>query len=277
MFSIYHFWKNLFQYKTNFLSVNDLEDFPFNTDMLSCKNKGIFPDLAIRINQDRLIFNGGELIELKDSMSYTVSSFNSTIPTRRKKIKDLILTENSSLRQKMEDAGDDVFSLPEREVYYLVRGRKKGHTKVCLVHGSFFETIHTDELIQQSFSQVLVERVQKSGLQLSDRLKAEILSIFTDQRAFSKVRDIQKSSVKLRFRIMSEVKPEGNILNARIYPQIEDDTLNFVLPFYSPEENAEHIRKLKLVLSQDDFESFKVLTIKHPLNGEFVVFQSSLS
>jgi len=33
---------------------------------LSCRNDGVFPDLAIRVNKNRKIFTGEELIELED-------------------------------------------------------------------------------------------------------------------------------------------------------------------------------------------------------------------
>lgn len=72
------------------------------------------------------MFTGGELIELKDSKSYTVSSFNSTIPTGKKNIHKVISSENSTTFLQMKEAGDDVFSLEERDVYDLVRGAKQG-------------------------------------------------------------------------------------------------------------------------------------------------------
>jgi len=89
MHSIYHFFYSLVQKKEFFKTVKILDRFPFDKKLLSCKNEGIFPDLAIRLNKDRKIFTGGELIELKDSDSYTVSSFNSTIPSRSKELKIL--------------------------------------------------------------------------------------------------------------------------------------------------------------------------------------------
>lgn len=155
IYSIYHFFYSLVQQKHFFKKLKKLDQFPFDKKLLACRNKGVFPDLAIRLNKDKRIFTGGELIELKDSDSYTVSSFNSTIPSRTKKIEDIITGENSIIKQQMEKAGNDIFSLPARDVYYLVRGRKKNHIKICLVYGSFFETISIENLISQSFSQVL--------------------------------------------------------------------------------------------------------------------------
>ena len=108
MYSIYHFFYSLVQKKHLLKKVNKLDQFPFDKRLLSCRNDGIFPDMAIRLNKDRAIFTGGELIELKDSDSYTVSSFNSTIPSRHKRIDEIITGENSIVKQQMEDAGNDI-------------------------------------------------------------------------------------------------------------------------------------------------------------------------
>jgi len=57
----------------------------------------------------------------------------------------------------MESAGDNIYNLIERDVFYLIRGRKKGNVKIALIHGSFFETVTADKLISHSFEQVLEE------------------------------------------------------------------------------------------------------------------------
>src|SRR6266487_3104653 len=110
----------------------------------------------------------------------------------------------------------------KREVYYLVRGHKKQHQKICLVHGSFFETISVKELISKSFAQVLDEQLVESDL--PQDVKQTLETMFSEQANFSKVRNVENASVKLRFRVMTEVKSEGNILNPRMYPEISDDT-----------------------------------------------------
>lgn len=276
MHSIYHFFYSLVQQKYIFKKVKKLNKFHFDKKLLSCKNDGIFPDLAIRINKDRKIFSGGELIELKDSDSYTVSSFNSTIPSRSKNIDDIIVGENSIIKQQMEKVGDDIFSLPVRDVYYLVRGRKDNYTKVCLVYGSFFETISIENLISQSFSQVLDERLKESGKEISEEFKRTLLSIFSQQENFSKVRNVEKASVKLRFRIMTEVKAEGNILNPKKYPEIKNDTLNFILPCHNEHEEKETLGKVALVFNKTELKQFSIFKIKHHFNGYFLILQVPL-
>lgn len=277
MNSIYHLFRNLVNNKHYFLQAKKLEDFPYDSKLFSCRNKGTFPDMAIRINTKDKIFTGGELIELKDSNSYTVSSFNSTIPTGKKEITKIVTGENSNIKLQMEESGDDIYSLPVRDVFYLVRGKNKGNAKVCLVHGSFFETIQVDELIAQSFSQVLEERLKESGEYFSDEMKVKLLSILSEQQSFSKVRDVKKASVKLRFRIMTEVKAEGNILNSKKYPEIRDNTLNFVLPCHNDEEEKVIRYKAGLVFNNKELSGFNFFRIKHHFNGYFLVIQTSLS
>ena len=174
----------------------------------------------------------------------------------------------------MKNAGDDVFSLEERDVYYLVRGKKKGKQKICLVHGSFFETISTKELISQSFGQVLDEKL--AGTNVSDELKEQLRTIFSEQEDFSRVRNVDKASVKLRFRIITEVKTEGNILNSKQYPEILDDTLNFVIPYHSEEEKASVLKKMGTAIGKTAMTKLNTFSLKHPLNGWFVVFQTTL-
>lgn len=277
MNSIYHFFRNLVNNKHYFLRVKKLEDFPYDSGLFSCRNIGTFPDMAIRINTKDKIFTGGELIELKDSNSYTVSSFNSTIPTGRKEITKIVTGENSNIKLQMEESGDNIYSLPVRDVFYLVRGKNKGNTKVCLVHGSFFETIQVDELIAQSFSQVLEERLKERGEHFSDEMKNRLLSILSEQQSFSKVRNVEKASVKLRFRVMTEVKAEGNILNSKKYPEIRDNTLNFALPCHNDEEEKMIRYKAGLVFANKELNGLNFFKIKHHFNGYFIVIQTNLS
>ncbi|MDE3268906.1 MAG: hypothetical protein OYH77_01315, partial [Pseudomonadota bacterium] len=157
--SIYHLFADLCTKKSKLRSENKLDNFPFSKQMLSCINKGKFPDLAIKLNQNAQKFTGGELVEIKDSKSYAVASFNSTIPTAEKDIRRLTAGRVNITRTQMEAAGDDILSLMLRQVFYLIRGRKQQYTKVCLSHGKFFETIPVSTLISESFAQALEERL----------------------------------------------------------------------------------------------------------------------
>ena len=249
-------------------TVEKLDKFPFDTNLLSCQRRGAFPDLAIRINAGKLddpFLCGGELVELKDSKAgYSIASFNSTIPTASKKIADLV--SHGGLGAEMESNGDDVHSLPERQVYYLLRGKKKSAgVKICLVHGSFFETVSISQLIGDSFRQVFAS----AGFTLSEKF----LSAFARQDIFSSVRKVEKSSVSLRFRIMTEARKEANIL--KNYTAIADNTLNLVVPLHGESETERNeIEKQILTAAQIaniQDNALRKFHIKHPLNGFFLV------
>lgn len=279
-YSIYHFFADLCQKRDDFLLGNDLESFPFDKQMLSCVNKGKFPDLAIRLNSEDVRFTGGELIELKDSKQYSVASFNSTIPTGEKDIKKLTEGQANIIRTQMEEAGNNILSLPIRQVFYLIRGSKQSNVKVCLAHGKFFETIPVSTLISESFGQALEERLDELGETLSPSMKQKLLDIFSEQQTFSKTRDIEKASVKLRFRIMTGVKAGANILNPNQYSQIGDNTLNFAVPCHDDTEQSEKYSKMRVAFEQvgcsDLFEQMAVFTLQHHFNGQFLVFQTDL-
>jgi hypothetical protein len=222
--------------------------------------------MIIRLNRNNSVFTGGELIEIKDSRSYTIPSFNSIIPAGKKKIEEII---DSSSKKQLHNKGVNIDPLAERDVFYLVRGRRNENTKTCLVHGSFFETVKADDLIAQSFHEYLNE-----GSSTNRKLKLCLLELFEN----TKIRkpDINNASVKLRFIPEAKVKAEGNILNSKKYPEIKNNTLNLVLPCHDDDEKANLTRKMQLVFGSS-MNSFDVFKIKHHFNGYFLVFQTSLN
>lgn len=278
--SIYHFFCHLCLIKGDFVPDRPLHELPFCEDFFSFKGKALFPDFAIKLNKCNKSFTGGELVELKESKSYSIASFNSTIPTGEKRIEELIKTDQSIIRDQMQEVGDDIFSLPVRQVFYLIRGRKKQHVKACLVHGSFFETVSSKELIAESFTQLMKERLKELGRSPSPSLKRELLDLFTEKHTFSRTRSVKNASVSLRFRIMTEVRANGNILNPNQYPQIGHDTLNLVVPCHSSKDKRDHIRKMKIAFKEMSclqvFSQLKIFIVRHHLNGNFLVFQTSI-
>lgn len=276
--SIYHFFADLCLKRNEFTTQNSLDTFPFDEEMLACTNKGKFPDLVIKLNRNDPIFDGGELIELKDSKSYSVSSFNSTIPTGEKDVRELIEGTENIIRTQMQEAGDDVLSLPIRQVFYLIRGRSGANVKVCLGHGKFFETVPVSTLISESFGQALDERLHELGVSFSDSMKQKLLNLFSEQETFSKTRIVENASVKLRFRVMTEVKAGGNILNQNQYPEIKDNTLNFTVPYHNKEEMKPYIHRMKTAFEQmgvsERFSQIDIFTLQHHFNGAILSFSN---
>lgn len=275
MYSIYHFFAHLYRNRDHLADARKLSDFAYDVELLSYEGAGRFPDLAIRVNPARKP-PGGELVELKDSRSYSVSSFNSTIPSGKKVLADIIGGKSNVVREGMLARDDDIYSLPERDVFYLVRGRKHCNMKICLVHGSFFETVPVDDLIQKSFTQALDERLREVDEEISEELRALITGLFSRQDTFSKVRHVKNASVRLRFRVMTEVNRQGNILSSRSYPKIKDNTISLVLPYKTEAERAQQQRYIRMAISKSEWEVGSNFTICHPLNGKFLVLSYAL-
>jgi len=148
------------------------------------------------------------------------------------------------------------------------------------VHGKFFETVPVPDLISQSFLQALDETMKDADPQLLEELKQKIGGLFKNQETFSRVRTVSKASVRLRFRIMTEVLAEGNLLNNNKYPQIKDNTLNFLIPCHSAKEENIIKKRMKTAFKQREIEiaysQLDIFTLKHLLNGPFLVFQIPL-
>ena len=75
---------------------------------------------------------------------------------------------------------------------------------------------------------------------------------------------------------MTEVMAEGNLLNPKRYPEILDDSLNFLFPVDSNEEERNIIDKFNSVFSRKEQKEFKIFKVKHYFNGYFLVFQTAL-
>ena len=181
----------------------------------------------------------------------------------------------------MQEAGNNIFSLPIRQVFYLIRGKKQRNVKVCLTHGKFFETVPVSTLISESFGQALEERLNELGESLSPSLKRNLLDLFGEQQTFSRTRSVDDASVRLRFRIMTEVKAGANILNPNQYSQIGDNTLSFAVPCHSDAERNQQHNKMKIAFQEMDceklFSQMEVFSLQHHFNGKFLIFQANLS
>lgn len=149
-----------------------------------------------------------------------------------------------------------------------------------MTHGKFFETVPVSRLISEAFGQALEERLNELGESLSSSLKQKLLDIFSEQETFSRTRNIDDASVRLRFRIMTEVKAGANILNSNQYPQIRDDTLNLIVPCHGDIEQSQEENKMKIAFGEMEcanlFPQMEISVLQHHFNGNFLVFQVNL-
>ncbi len=167
----------------------------------------------------------------------------------------------------MIKAGNNIESLPYRDVYYLINGKNKDEQKIILVHGSFFETIPTQSLIREAFLKV----IKDADPAMSDEKMEELSKLFIEQKLFSQVRRITGASVKIRFRIMTEVETKANLLNSEYYPQIKPNTFNLCIPYESDKSKKLIIKKFGTVFNLDKYSQFD---LKHQIDGgKYIVFQ----
>jgi hypothetical protein len=288
-FSIFHLFVELAEQRQRLLSKVALGKFPFDHDQFAYRGDGKFPDMVLRVNASRRAFKGGDIIELKDSASSSIASFNSTVPTGTKSLNDL---DSANAIRAADPLAD---SVSDRDVFYLIRTHRgiKARTKISLVHGSFFETVPKRKLIPLAFNQVVDEHLSLSGVKVDATEKQKLVEQLTDERIFSKSRHVQGASIKPRFRVMSEVEPSGNPHHPKFYPAVSSASLNFIAPLQNALTEEFYMEQLMKSASERDWNSSKngdciilkkgtetmntqVMRLQHHHNGAFVVLQVPL-
>lgn len=292
--SIYHFFGFILRRRGHFSQFQNLEDFELPTSMIAARNKGSFPDIVLR-HDPRADLPGGELIELKTTKTYSIASFNSTLPTRRKRVDSL----NQKTLAKLAEIGENVDLSELRDVFYLLVGRIPNAvpsplTKVCLVSGGFFETKPVVDVMTEAANEVLVELGARSTELLSS--VSQRLSSAELQQIFAKSRSVSGSSIKTRFRVMAEVRPTINLMRQSYFPTIGDDSISFITQLEDSNEDSEveptpwsdvpselrdTLPYIKLSAALDDIDialkdSLRIGTLAHPVCGSYFLAQADL-
>ncbi len=270
---------------------NKLADFGFPREMIATESSSGFPDFVLKTNADGE-FAGGEFIELKDAKSYQISSFNSTLPTAVKPVSSL----SNVIINSLQAMGEDLDALPDRDVYYLVRGMKREMpfplTKTVLVSGAFFQTLPVSHVLTEAFGQVATDsaRADVDVADLTEKLTVE-------QRNFSASRHVEGSGFSVRFRVMAQADPLTNLFSGDRYPMIGDNTLTFLVhgsgipsdtmttPRFAWHDAPDQINSCdafdRLNAAIDDIDSdlktvISVSILRHPLNGPFFMAQAPI-
>lgn len=231
-------------------------------------NSGQFPDFVFKTEIINDKINSGSILELKDSKSGTISSFNSTLPSKTKSLTEIDNINSSKLVSRMvivkdKNSEKTGFFDFQRKCFYFVRTNNMNLAKIKLsfIDGSFFETIPNERLIAQTWKSILREHREKSCTNISEEQFANLdsaLSFLTDHSIISSSKNIERASIKPRLRLMAEVHPEGNPHSSN-YPMVKDKSFNLIIPFNEYNEIPEQHRKLL-----DDFE---ISEIEHKRNG----------
>lgn len=276
---VYRFFCDLAKQRRQFSQCEKLTQFPFCPERVLERRSGAFPDLILRAVRCEKQVYSGEFIEIKDSRSLKIASFNSSIPAGQKSVLD-ITNEGTDLWNTIDGEIKITDQTASRDVYYLVRGRnmREGIQKICLVHGSFFETVPVIQNIEAAFSRVFDDAVKNTGVELPADAKEKLLKSFSRQKVFNKTRSVENASVHLRFRLMAEACTESNLFNRRQYPRIADNSLNLLTPLHGHAESEQAIQAhITAALSADIASKCNVFKIKHPFNGYFLCFQIGLA
>ena len=289
--SAYHFFAYLLEKRDLLRQRDKLSDFDFPSEIIAGGSTSGFPDFVLKTNTSGR-FTGGEFIELKETNSYSIASFNSTLPTAAKPVS--VLT--GPVRRALERSGENPDSLPLRNVFYLIRGRKRTRianlSKTVLVGGSFFQTVPIDEVLTDAFGQVATDSA-KPGADVS----AIADNVSVQQRYFAASRRIPGSGFTVRFRVMGDTDPEANLMSTTKYPVIGDNTLTFLdhdshLPKESQTTEQFEWRSVPpdirncptfelLSIAIDDVapnlkDATKLSILRHPLNGPFFMAQAQI-
>lgn len=209
-------------------SAEELAAWWFNTRKWQT-DSGAFPDFVLAWGNTGTLGDGA-VLELKDSRSQAIASFNSTLPSARKRISKLEKLVKGAVERYercLQSTGPD-----ERDCFYLIRTHKHDteQCRLSLVHGTFFETIPTHELLTELWRQVLGQA------EVPDELKEQVLDRLAqlDRADIAQTRKIPSASIKPRLRIMSEIHTEGN---PHTYPKICPRSVNLI--FKLPESEAQ--------------------------------------
>jgi len=236
-----------------------------------------FPDFLFKVKKPAKKIIGGSLIELKDSKAGSISSFNSTIPTKYKSLEEIDVVNGDRLVSRIATimdgklAVDESYFEFERRCLYLIRTYKESEkVKVSIVDGSFFETIPKEHLFYQMLMNVLRSHLEKKKIEISAQMLKNVEEAFShinDQTIIAQSQTIEKASVKPRLRIMAEVHPEGNP-HSQHYPEITEGSFNLIL------QSTPEVKELEKEISSL-IPEIEVLSIFHKRNGEHRVFQFS--
>lgn len=179
-------------------------------------NSGLFPDFIL-MWQGTKTLGDGAILELKDSGGRGIASFNSTLPSAKKKLSSLGDTVLQMVR-RVDDGPD------ERDCFYLVRTMRKDcrQVRLSIVHGTFFETLPTSELLARLWKDIL----EQAGIppELQEKVSTYLTNL--EREDIAQVREIPGASIKARLRVMSEIHSEGN---PHLYPEILPSSFNLIL------------------------------------------------
>jgi len=274
MYNIYHFFESLIKVRPELASVAKLQEYHFNSVPLAYRDNATFPSLILRMHKG-YPWPGGEFVEIIDSDSYNVPPFESHIPTGAMSCDMLGHDRKTKIYKSMQAAGEVPGWIHERQVYYLIRGRNNGNSKICLAHGRFFETtVKPKYVVRQALEEVFAGCVEEQALSQD---QFDLLWHKLTQEIFSgEVRQVSIGAVEISLGIKTNANLGANLLSPFYYPELNDNTLNFVIPNYPADKHEHQLRELRWTLSTHILNQGEQFNISHPRWGDFFVLSYAL-
>ena len=233
-----------------------------------------FPDFMFKsVESQNSQLVGGEILELKDSKGSNIASFNSTIPTEYKTLKEIerlngpkgkIVIKIAELFDK--NSHNREWKTYKRKCFYMIRTNRADNKKikVSIVDGAFFETIPEEKLISSMFQNIFDKHAKEYGIPDSVRQSAmQVFQYLMDHSLISFSQDIPNASIKPRLRIMAEAKIEGNPHWEKY--NVPPATLNLIV------KKDDESKIAKKIIEESELP-VDIFTIQHQKDGDFLVF-----
>ncbi len=274
MYNIYQFFTSLVDIRPSLLRDSKMVESGYGSSVSSFYSKTGFPTMALRL-KPHAYPTGGEIISIMESKTYCVPPFRSHIPTGALSIESLGHKKTRAIARQMRSNGEDWRWLPVREVYYLIRGRRFSSTLVCLVHGSFFETVNCEQVVRKALGRVLADYDDQEKQRFTPAALDSLARMLSQEIFSNRLRKIANTTVDFKLSIRAEVAHEVDILSPAYYPEIKDDTINLVIPYRSKDDFRVAWRYLKTALGEE-WKMGKKRIIQHPFNGKFFILSFAL-
>lgn len=274
MYNIYHFFRSLVDIRPAFLNESKMVKWVCGSHVSSYFSRSGFPTMALRL-KPRAIPTGGELISVMESKTYSVPPFKSHIPAGAVSIESLGHKKSCAVTRQMRTNGEDWRWLPVREVYYLIRGRRFSSTLVCLVHGSFFETVNCKQVVRKTLDRVMADYGDQDKQRFTPAALDSLARMLSQEIFSNRRRKIAETTVEFKLSIRAEVAHEVDILSPAYYPEIKDNTINLVIPYRSKDDFRGAWHYLKTALGEEWGKGQKHI-IQHPFNRKFFVLSFAL-
>jgi hypothetical protein len=253
------------------------------------KDSGIYPDFVLGLDATAT-FGNGAFLELKDSETGSIASFNSTLPSRFKALKEAKhLTVSAAQLYDFPWSVEETYLSHARQVFYLVRTSKKksNDIRISLVEGAFFETLPTHDLLVKFWEQIL------SATNLNAIEQARVthsLSKLT-QEEIVKLWDIEKASVRPQLSLVADVHQDAELhhlsdipprtVNLVVKQESGYDAQWFVSEFakegLTAQLSTQGDESIVSVFSSNHRFEFRVFTLQHKRNGLHLVLQHQVS